>query len=93
MKTQENDKKANSGVWRWYCVGVLVAVLALGALMYIGWFDNKTHVDTDHGGDDVLQTYEQTTTNADKPGTANWENADHRNLDQIITDPADTVMK
>lgn len=83
MATQNNS---NSGIWRWLIIALLVAVLAMGIIYYLGWFDNKDHVDTP-AGDNVEQDYPLTGERADSPGEANWENNDSRSLDQIIVDP------
>lgn len=82
------DKKSNSGTWRWVIIALLAAILAVGIIYYIGWFDNRDHVDTP-AGDNVMQNYPDNSQRADQPGEANWNNTDNRSLDQIIVDPDD----
>ena len=33
----------------WVVIGFIVAALLVGALYYIGWFNEKTHIDTPAG--------------------------------------------
>ena len=79
-------KESKSGIIGWIILGLLVAALAVGALIYMGWFDQNTHVDTP-AGDNVTQQYEITEQNADQPGEADWQNADHESLQELITNP------
>ncbi|MBD5177363.1 MAG: hypothetical protein HDT04_01890 [Bacteroidales bacterium] len=79
-------KESKSGIFGWIILGLLVAAIAVGALIYMGWFDEKTHVDTP-AGDNVMEQYEITEQNADQPGEADWQNADHQSLREIITEP------
>lgn len=82
----KNEK--NKGLWAWIIIGLFVSALVLATLMYIGWFNTNTHVDSSNG-DNVMQNYEITEQNADAPGEADWQNADGRTLDQVITEPAE----
>ena len=66
-------------------VGLIAAAIAIGVLMYIGWFDARTHVDTP-AGDNVTRTYPIEEANASAPGEAAWQNADTLTLDEIITE-------
>lgn len=80
----ENDSKKNKGLVPRIILAVLVAVLAMGAIYYIGWFDNKTHVDTP-AGDNVEQQY--ATPDEQTPEEADWQNADGENLREAIVEP------
>lgn len=81
------QKQNSKGLWAWIVLALFVAALAVGVLFYIGWFDTNTHVDTP-AGDNVEQQYTITVANADAPGEADWQNADHQSLDEVITEPA-----
>ncbi|MBD5219277.1 MAG: hypothetical protein HDS72_03400 [Bacteroidales bacterium] len=81
------SSKQSSGFWGWLILGIVVAALVLGVFFYIGWFDAETHVDTP-AGDNVTQQYELTEPQADAPGEADWQNADHQSLRELITEPA-----
>ncbi|MBP3536688.1 MAG: hypothetical protein J6J93_04025 [Muribaculaceae bacterium] len=80
------SNKKSSGLWVWIVIALLVAAIAVGTLYYIGWFDANTHVDTP-AGDNVEQQYTITEANAEAPGEADWQNADHQSLRELITDP------
>ena len=80
------SSKKSSGTWGWLILGLVVAALVLGVFFYIGWFDSETHVDTPMG-DNVTQQYELTEPGADAPGEADWQNADHQSLRELITEP------
>ena len=79
-----NDKNSTS-VWVWVVIALIVAAISVGTLYYIGWFDQNTHVDTP-AGDNVEQQYVLDEANADAPGEADWQNADHESLRQVIVD-------
>lgn len=79
-------ERKNSGLWGWILIALIVAAIAVGTLYYIGWFDAETHVDTPLG-DNVTEQYELTEPGADAPGEADWQNADHQSLREIITEP------
>ena len=81
----ELNRKKNSGLWAWIVIALIVAALVVATLMYIGWFDTNTHVDSNNG-DNVRDNYELTEQNAQSPGEADWQNADGRSLDAIITE-------
>ncbi len=81
-----NTQKKNSGLWVWIVIALIVAALVVATLFYIGWFDTNTHVDS-LNGDNVMDQYTIEETNANAPGEADWQNADHRNLDEVITEP------
>lgn len=68
----------------WVVIGFIVAALLVGALYYIGWFNEKTHVDTP-AGDNVEATYEPE--DPSSPSEAAWDNTDGESLDEVITDP------
>lgn len=80
------QQKKSSGLWVWIIIAIIVATIAVATLYYIGWFDNNTHVDTP-AGDNVEQQYVLDEAGADDPGEADWQNADGRSLQQVITDP------
>lgn len=80
-----NDKNSIS-VWVWVVIALIVAAISVGTLYYIGWFDRNTHVDTP-AGDNVEQQYVLDEANADAPGEADWQNAGHESLRQVIVDP------
>lgn len=81
-----NSSKNKSGLWVWVVIAVIVAVLAVGTLYYIGWFDNRTHVDTP-AGDNVEQQYAVEGQQARTPEDADWQNADGENLREAIVNP------
>ena len=81
----KSDNSRLSGLGRWL-LALIVAAIAVAVFYYIGWFDNKTHVDTP-AGDNVEATYEPA--NPESPAEQQWENADHESLDQIITESAE----
>lgn len=80
------NKRKSTGLWAWIIIGFIVAVIAVATLFYIGWFDNNTHVDTP-AGDNVEQQYEITEADADAPGEADWQNAEHQTLREVVTEP------
>lgn len=79
-----SKKSQNGGTWRVFLIGLIVAAIAVAVLYYIGWFDNRTHVDAPDG-DNVENTY--IPGDADSPAEVEWQNADHQSLDQVIADP------
>lgn len=79
-------KESKSGIVGWIILGLVVAALAVGALIYMGWFDQNTHVDTPTG-DNVTEQYQLNEQNADQPGEADWQNADHQSIQELITEP------
>ncbi len=64
------DQKKN--LFLWLVVALIAAALVVGTLFYIGWFDTKTHVDSNNGSD-VLEQYQQDVQGADEPGVASWK--------------------
>lgn len=84
--TEEKPKKDAKWGSYWF-VGFLVAAVCLGILIYIGWIDNNTHVDSD-GGDNVIQSYATVTPQPKAPGINDWNNPDGSSLRQIIVDHA-----
>ncbi|MCH5219389.1 MAG: hypothetical protein J1F20_02375 [Muribaculaceae bacterium] len=89
-----NDNEKKDSKWGTYWVaGFIVAIICVGILIYIGWFDNKTHVDSPNG-DNVTATYEIDTPQPQAPGENDWNNPDESSLQEIIVDHAagtDTV--
>lgn len=82
-KPQKRDAK-----WGTYWVlGIIVAAICIGALIYIGWIDNNTHVDSPDG-DAVMQSYETQTPQPDAPGVNDWNNPADNSLREIIVDHA-----
>ncbi len=81
------SSRKSSGIWSWLIIGLIVAAIVVGTLYYIGWFDARSHVDTP-AGDNVEQQYDVTVAGADEPGEADWQNAGHQSLREIITEPA-----
>lgn len=81
-----NVQKKNSGLWVWIVIALIVAALVVATLFYIGWFDTNTHVDS-LNGDNVMDQYTIEETNADAPGEADWQNAGHQTIDEVITEP------
>lgn len=77
------DKSKQRGLGRLIIIGFIVAAIAVAVIYYIGWFDNRTHVDTP-AGDNVEATYEQA--NPGSKAEASWENAEHKTLDEVITE-------
>lgn len=69
---------------RYILVGLIVAAIAVGVLLYIGWFDDRTHVDSPNG-DNVTEQYQQPDST---PATNAWENTAGQSLDSVITAPA-----
>lgn len=85
--TIEGEK--NNSKWGTYLVAALiVAAICVGVLFYIGYFDTKTHVDSENG-DNVMNTYQIETAQPDAPAENDWNNPDQNNLQQIIVDHAD----
>lgn len=78
--------RKSSDLWVWITIGIIVAAIAVASLFYIGWFDTKSHVDTP-AGDNVMQQYTIDHPNADQPGEADWQNADHESFREVITKP------
>ena len=78
--------KKNSGLGVWIAIAVIVAVIAVGVLYYIGWFDTNTHVDAPRVGDNVEEVYPSDSPGADTPGESTWENADGKSLQEVIVE-------
>ena len=79
-----SKKSQNGGTWRVLLIGLIVAAIAVAVIYYIGWFDNRTHVDAPDG-DNVENTYQLP--DETSPSEVEWQNADHQSLDQVIADP------
>lgn len=88
MNNNDNTEGKNAKWGTYLFTALLVAAVCVAVLWYIGWFDNKTHVDS-RGGDDVEQTYVKQTPQPDAPGERDWENPDHQNVMDIIVDHAE----
>lgn len=80
-----NGQSKNNGLGRWIIIALIVAAFAVGVIYYIGWFDQRTHVDTP-AGDNVEATYE--VADPESPAQNAWENTSGQSLDEIITEPA-----
>lgn len=96
MKNTEKRRSSRDTKWGTYWVaGLLVAAVCLGILIYIGWIDNKSHVDS-RDGDNVTQSYVIDTPQPNSPGENDWNNPDHSSFREVIVDHAqgtDTVMR
>lgn len=94
MERQDNTPKRDSKWGTYWVIGLLIAVVCVGVLIYIGWFNNNDHVDSPNG-DNVLESYETVTPQPDAPDINDWNNPDQNNLQEIIVDHAtgtDTVV-
>lgn len=80
------DQKSRSGLWVWIVIGLITATIVVATLLYIGWFNSNTHVDS-LNGDNVEHRYVIDEAGADQPGEADWQNAAHEYLKEIITSP------
>lgn len=79
MKTNSNDKG-----WGLYLVAsLIVSALTLGILIYIGWFNGRTHVDSRDS--DVMVQYPAQTGNPQSPGENDWQQIGRQPLRTIIT--------
>lgn len=75
-------RKEQDKGWGWYLVAsLLVSALTLGILIYIGWFNGATHVDSRDS--DVMEVYPAETDRPMSPGENDWE--------QIEKDGAETM--
>lgn len=86
-KTTIKEKK-NS---RWgvtLVTGLLVSAVCVAILIYVGWFDNNSHVDSNNG-DNVTQTYAINTPQPNAPGVNDWNNPYGNSLHRIIVDHAE----
>lgn len=81
----ETSKDKTLSAIAWVSVAVVAAIVLIGTFLYIGWFNNKTHVDTP-AGDNVMNTYVDSTSEA-SPAAAAWNNAEGQSLRQEIVDP------
>lgn len=81
-----NSDKPRRSVWGLVLLALVVAAIAVGVFYYIGWFDNRTHVDTP-AGDNVEDVYAPA--NPESPAEQQWENADHESLEEVITQSAE----
>lgn len=81
--TTSNSKK-NGGTWRLFVIAIIVAAIAVAVIYYIGWFDNRTHIDAPEG-DNVENTYELP--DETSPAAVEWQNADNQSLDEVIANP------
>ncbi|MEE1207639.1 MAG: hypothetical protein UHP27_05635 [Muribaculaceae bacterium] len=79
-------RKQRWGIY--FATAIIVAILCIGVLFYIGWFNNKTHVDS-VDGDNVKQDYAIETAQPEAPGVNDWENPDHSSMDEVIVDHAE----
>lgn len=89
MKTKGNKpREGKNAKWGTYLIaGLIVAALCVGILLYIGWFDIRTHVDSPNG-DNVMNNYQIETAQPDAPGVNDWENPGHSNLREVVVDHA-----
>lgn len=80
------SSRKKSGLWGWVVIAVIIAALAVGTLYYIGWFDNRTHVDTP-AGDNIERQYDIDDSKALTPEEAGWQNADSESFREAVVDP------
>lgn len=88
-KEDNNARKAQDKGWGWYLVGSLVvSALTLGILIYIGWFNSRTHVDSRDS--DVMKVYPAETGRPMSPGENDWEQIEENGAEtmDIIVDHA-----
>ena len=91
MTQNFSSRKSSTPTWVWVVIAIIVATLTVACLLYIGWFDAETHVDTP-AGDNVTRQYELTEPRAESPGEAYGQNAYHRSLREEIIDPANDSL-
>ena len=87
MDNTDNKVKRNSKWGTYFVAGLLVAAVCVGVLIYIGWFNNNSHVDS-QTGDNVLQSYETETPQPNAPGINDWENPAGNDIQEIVVDHA-----
>lgn len=51
-----SSRRSSTPTWVWVVIAVIVATLTVACLLYIGWFDNETHVDSPNGDNVTQQT-------------------------------------
>ena len=88
MSTGNSTKPRGNRFGVILAVAIIVAAVCVAVLFYIGWFNNRTHVDTP-GGDNVMEDYTIETAHPDAPGENDWENPEHSNLQQVVVDHAE----
>ena len=82
MASQTKNKR-NKG-WGLYLVAaIIVAALCLAILLYIGWFNQKTHVDSRQS--DVMEEYPIETGRPASPGENDWQNPQGTPAMEVIT--------
>lgn len=84
-----NSNNQDSGWGLWLAAGLIVAALTLGVLIYIGWINSRTHVDS-MNGDNVEQDYPITAAQAESFGVQDWQNPEHDSFEEVIVDHAST---
>ena len=88
MENTDKPVKRDSKWGTYLVAGIIVAAVCLGVLVYIGWMDNKSHVDS-RDGDNVMATYQIETAQPNAPGENDWNNPDGSSLREIIVDHAE----
>lgn len=88
MSKGDKNYRPNAKWGTYLAAAIVVAVVCMGVMFYIGWFNNKTHVDS-RNGDSVLNNYPIETAQPDAPGENDWENPDHSSLQEVVVDHAE----
>ena len=82
-----NDTETRSNTFGYVILGLIVSGLCVAALFYIGWMNNKSHVDSPNG-DNVTANYTIETAQPGAPGENDWLNPEHSSLREVIVDHA-----
>lgn len=82
-----NNSQTRSHSGGYVILGLFVSALCVGALIYIGWMNNKSHVDSPNG-DNVLRSYNIETAQPASPGENDWQNPQHSSIREVIVDHA-----
>lgn len=85
--TKEGEKNRTTGWGKYFIIALLVSVVSIAVLLYIGWIDNNTHIDS-RNGDNVLSNYQTVTPQPNAPAINDWNNPDGNSLREIIVDHA-----
>lgn len=86
-----SERRNSAGRPKWgvyLATAVVVAAICTGVMFYIGWFNNKTHVDSPNG-DNVTHQYRIETAHPEAPGENDWQNPEKSSLREVITEHAE----